>query len=720
MSGTVYVSADSLIASDTVGQTPNLPGPLATHSMLRHTFQHLRGITSRREGSMWKDGVLDWAALRDALNPQPSLFGDSPQEHLFSQQLSVSDAALSAGDAALFARLLDRREHYRICLAFPRETLFLDIETTGLSRYYDHITVIGWALGPRYGFFVKGQDDSAFRHALSSAKAVVTFNGSLFDLPFIAHEFPAYEFPPVHVDLRFLGKRAGLSGGQKDIERQLGIARKTELANIAGEAAPILWNDYTRGDLESLRLLLEYNASDIWGMKQIFDVVVRRVLQSQGFPLDVFPQPEMKGVEFPDRQDQLRQVVEGAISPWLLQDARKLRLEDLVYVDRPPRLKVVGIDLTGSEARPSGWCLLDGREVTTATLGGDDEIIARTIKERPHLISIDSPLTLPEGRVTVHDDDPGRHVYGIMRYSERVLKRRGVNVYPALIPSMQRLTGRGIRLAEAFRAKGFPVIESYPGAAQDIMGIPRKRKGLEYLEQGLAEFGVSGAFVKEQLTHDELDAITSAIVGAFFWSGRVERLGSDALGEEALMIPDLRVDPADRQDRLVIGLSGALGAGKTTAADYLKSLGCESVRYSQVIQRRVKERTLTYTREDLQVEGQRVHAELGQRWLGRELLRPIIERRFVVIDGLRFPEDHAFLTEIFGSQFLHIHVVARRELRKTRFEDREHAPFDSAESHPVEARGEELKSFARDVVENNGSVENYHAALNKVVRRTWR
>ena len=688
--------------------------------MLRHTFQHLRGITSRREGSMWNNGVLDWAALRKALDPQPSLFGDPPQEHVLSQQLDASEAALSTGDASLFAHLLERREHYRICLAFPRETLFLDIETTGLSRYYDHITVIGWALGPRYGFFVKGQDDGDFRQALNAAKAVVTFNGSLFDLPFIAHEFPAYELPPVHVDLRFLGKRAGFSGGQKEIERQLGIARKLELANIAGEAAPILWNEYTRGDLESLRLLLEYNASDIWGMKQIFDVVVHRVLKSYGFPLDLLPQPAMKEVEFPDRQEKIRFAIENSISPWLLQDARKLRLEDLVYVDRPPRLKVVGIDLTGSESRPSGWCILDGREVTTATLGGDEEIIARTVKERPHVVSIDSPLTLPEGRITVHDDDPGRHVYGIMRYSERVLKRRGVNVYPALIPSMQRLTARGIRLATTFRSMGFPVIESYPGAAQDIMGIPRKRKGLEYLEQGLAEFGVSGAFIKDQLTHDELDAITSAIVGVFFWAGRVERLGSDPLGEEALMIPDLRVDPADRQNRLLIGLSGALGAGKTTAAEYLQSLGCEYVRYSQVIARLLRDKMPNHTREDLQVEGQRVHTELGQRWLGRELLRPVFARQCVVIDGLRFPDDHAFLTEIFGSQFLHIHVVARRALRKTRFERREGVAFEVADSHAVEARGQELKLFARDVVENNGSVDNYRAALDKVLQRNWR
>ena len=99
-----------------------------------------------------------------------------------------------------------------------------------------------------------------------------------------------------------------------------------------------------------------------------------------------------------------------------------------------------------------------------------------------------------------------------MRECERILKRRGVNVYPCLIPSMQKLTRRGIQLATKFRKLGIPVIESYPGAAQDILAIPRKRAGLNYLADALAEFGIFDNFTEKQISHDELDAITSSIV----------------------------------------------------------------------------------------------------------------------------------------------------------------------------------------------------------------
>jgi predicted nuclease with RNAse H fold len=159
------------------------------------------------------------------------------------------------------------------------------------------------------------------------------------------------------------------------------------------------------------------------------------------------------------------------------------------------------------------------------------------MQARPELVSIDSPLCLPVGRTRVTDDDPARHAAGIMRVSERILKRRGINVYPCLLPSMQRLTERGIRLAEKLRSRGLDVIECYPGAAQDIMGIPRKGAGEEWLKLGLSEFGIAGDFTTEHLTHDELDAITCSLVGSFHIAGLTEALGGD--GEEPMIVPKL-------------------------------------------------------------------------------------------------------------------------------------------------------------------------------------
>ena len=86
----------------------------------------------------------------------------------------------------------------------------------------------------------------------------------------------------------------------------------------------------------------------------------------------------------------------------------------------------------------------------------------------------------------------------------------GISVFWALLPSMQSLTMRGMRLADELRQRGLKVIESYPGAAQDILGIPRKGSSLEELKWGLNRAGISGNFLKDRVTHDEVDAITSA------------------------------------------------------------------------------------------------------------------------------------------------------------------------------------------------------------------
>jgi len=100
---------------------------------------------------------------------------------------------------------------------------------------------------------------------------------------------------------------------------------------------------------------------------------------------------------------------------------------------------------------------------------------------------------------------------------------------------MQGLTERGMKLAQQLRKLGFNVIESYPGAAQDILGITRKKISTEELKQGLLDFGLTGSFEHVKITHDELDAITSALVGYFYLSNRYEALGNE--DEGYLIVP---------------------------------------------------------------------------------------------------------------------------------------------------------------------------------------
>lgn len=684
--------------------------------MLSATFQHIRGIGAKKEIDYWGSGLVSWDALESKQTPQLSLF-TIPSNGLKSGVFYSSRKALEKHDAEFFAKRLSRREYYRIALTFPSETLFLDIETTGLSRYYDTITVVGWSMNGQYSFYIKGGDERLLRTALRKAKAIVTFNGTLFDIPFLRQEFPDLHIPAAHVDLRFLARRVGLAGGQKRIENLIGVKRPTYVENLAGETAPLLWYKALRGDQEALNLLVSYNHADVEGMKFILDAVVARLLEKQEVPpclrsVHRFV-PKISKPQWPEERVDAR----PGLRLNRAKVGRTISLEDLALSQELSQLRIVGIDLTGSEDRPSGWCLLEGDRALTRRVASDKDLIEATLDAKSTLVSIDSPLSLPVGRTSVRDDDPGRLKYGITRYCERVLKKRGINVYPCLIRSMQNLTARGIRLANQFRSMGIPVIESYPGAAQDIMKIPRKRASLEFLKLGLAEFGVSGDFLDQQVSHDELDAITSAVVGLFFWSGKFEALGNPE--EEYLIIPDIEIDPSARRKRKVIGLSGPIAAGKTTAGEYLKVHGFHYGRFSLVLADILGERRVAPSREALQKLGEEVNKNPGQRWLCQHLIHKLPGEGNLVIDGLRFPEDHATLVEAFGPAFLHIYIDSPNPTRRERFvaAGGTSRKFASASAHPVEASVTKLASLAHVVVDNDETRASFLSKILQVVGR---
>ncbi|MFH7321651.1 ribonuclease H-like domain-containing protein, partial [Desulfurivibrio sp. D14AmB] len=481
---------------------------------------------------------------------QLPLFGNETTTTLLDDSLR----AYQLDDMDFFADRLPPHLYYRIPLTFPDETMFLDIETTGLSIYYDIITIIGWSVGKSYHVFITGQDDTEFRAAITQAKAIVTFNGKMFDLKFISKFWPDMPTPPIHVDLRYMAKRVGLTGGQKVIEKQIGYKRNKNVESMLGEAAPILWHKYRRGDKKALKKLITYNHEDVEGMKLIFDYCVKKRVEIEAIPQEIAPTVKFSSLRSKVKwKGNSKTNAQPVINlPDFSQPNRPLcHFEDLNNILDLHDATILGVDLVSSETRKSGCCVLQGNNATTRSLLTDDEIIKLAEECAATLVSIDSPLSIPEGRTSFYDEDPFRE-YGIMRHCERVLKRRGINVYPCLIPSMQKLTRRGMVLAEKLRQKGIPVIESYPGAAQDIMMIPRKQAGLDYLVMGLREFGIRGDFSATGTSHDELDAITSATVGLFFLAGKFEALGNPL--EEYLIIPDLNGDSRTWLFHKVIGV----------------------------------------------------------------------------------------------------------------------------------------------------------------------
>jgi dephospho-CoA kinase len=286
---------------------------------------------------------------------------------------------------------------------------------------------------------------------------------------------------------------------------------------------------------------------------------------------------------------------------------------------------------------------------------------------------------------------------------------------------MQKLTDRGIRIAAKLRAQGVAVIESYPGAAQDILGIPRKRASQEMLAAGLSEFGIAGAYCEKQVSHDELDAITAAVVGAFFWAGRFESLGNGP--EEALIIPDLSIDPKAWIGRRVIGFSGPIAAGKSTAAHHVaETLGFHYSRYSQVLEDFLAAgQDISPSRLSLQKWGSIIHSDYGQRWLNRRLFQTLPSEGNIVVDGLRFPDDHAFLREAYGPAFVHIHISAPFQVRDARFRIRapDSPSLAEVQRSAVEQGVTELPALSDAQIYNVNTKARFLSEIERIVRSLW-
>lgn len=531
-----------------------------TIGLLASSFSFIPGIGSKTEESLWNAGIFTWD---DAFRKIDGVVGIRSKRELIKRSLTEACEASERADASFFALSLPKDEHWRLYERFRNKTVFLDIETTGLSKYYDCITVVGAFNGKSQTYFIKDNNLEDICNYLKNYEVIVTFNGTNFDIPFLKKQFPDIRIPPVHLDLRYLLRSVGRPGPLKIVEKQLGIERPGHLSELGGRDAVVMWRRFVDGDNNALETLLQYNAFDTANLSYLLDYCcavkaqgISSGMQKAQYQLEIGESP--LAPRFIQPTPPVRQP-----SPKILVEHKKNNIfriettEQRLRVDRSniqkPDIKIkdlirelslngysavsLGIDLSGSEKRPTGVCILKGNEAHLNTIFTDDDLLNLIKETKPSIISIDSPLSLPEGRCCSKDTCECRKI-GIMRGCERTLKKRGVNVYPCLIPSMQSLTNRGMELSRKAKGLGFTVVESYPGAAQDIMGLARKRIDLAGLQIGLINMGIEVKAGRNEISHHEIDALTSALVGYFYLAGKYEALGNEEEGY--LIVPSFQ------------------------------------------------------------------------------------------------------------------------------------------------------------------------------------
>ncbi len=240
--------------------------------MITASFRHIAGIGPLRERQLWFAGIRCWSELPasgDVLSPR--------LDGKLREGVALSVQRLAAGDLDYFARALPQTEHWRLLPQVLEDAAFLDIEAAG-----DRVTVAG--VMDRQGLASFRGDLAGFRERSRSWRALVTFNGTVFDLPILRRVLVGWEPPAVHVDLRHVYQRLREKGGLKELEPKAGFFRPPHLSALSGADAVALWQAQARGDRDALRRLVEYNLYDVFHLRPLAELGYNRLLRRTRMP----------------------------------------------------------------------------------------------------------------------------------------------------------------------------------------------------------------------------------------------------------------------------------------------------------------------------------------------------------------------------------------------------------------------------------------------------
>ena len=234
--------------------------------LVKRSFQHIEGISSKKEKLLWEEGVIDW---QDAIDNIDYYAMPKSIKYVLKKELPKSIYNFNSKNYDYFIKNFPNKILYRLYPILTNKTVFLDIETTGLKPSAADITVIGCYDGKEMKVFVYGINEKEFLDYIKDYSIIVTFNGSCFDIPFLENYFET-DIKCAQIDLRFLLKDLGYSGGLKKIEHEVGLNRGDDMEGVNGYTAVLLWNYYKdTKDKTAIDSLIHYNLLDTINLEHL-------------------------------------------------------------------------------------------------------------------------------------------------------------------------------------------------------------------------------------------------------------------------------------------------------------------------------------------------------------------------------------------------------------------------------------------------------------------
>lgn len=176
--------------------------------------------------------------------------------------------------------------------------------------------------------------------------------------------------------------------------------------------------------------------------------------------------------------------------------------------------------------------------------------------------------------------------------------------------------------------------------------------------------------------------------------------------------------------KLVVGLSGKIGSGKTVVSKYLASrYGANQMRFSQILMDILERLHIPAEREALQKLGHALRSSVGEDVIVNAFREDVAKNHseFIVVDGIRYPNEVDMLRSFENNILLYVDAPA--EVRYQRCVERNEKGeggisfngFLAAEKRKTERHLDSVAELSDYVIENTGSIEELHRRVDEIL-----
>jgi len=180
-----------------------------------------------------------------------------------------------------------------------------------------------------------------------------------------------------------------------------------------------------------------------------------------------------------------------------------------------------------------------------------------------------------------------------------------------------------------------------------------------------------------------------------------------------------------KKQKKIIGIVGQIASGKGTAAEYLKkTYGASTYRFSTMLRDILNRLYIDQSRHNIQTLSTTLRENYGEDTLAKTMAKDVENdtNNLIVVEGIRRPDDIAYLKKLPG--FTLSHIFADMQTRFERITKRDENSDDQSktfeqfeEDHTKEPEMKiaEIVEEASVRLDNNGSLEDLHSQLDKLI-----